>query len=163
MTNDQIPITKEFPLTQVPKYPKGGSWSLGLWAFGSLGVWSESFRFTFWPERFQQSAQRIIKLVHDSFLERDDGVVRDRDVFGTNFRATLGDVAEADAVSFFQFFRSILSIERMHLQRGDINQVARANELVVLVMFAQNVAHILAQETLDALAKFFHAVDVFLR
>ena len=33
---------------------------------------------------------------------------------------------------------------------------------VVLVVIAQDVADVLAQEALDALAEFLHAVDVFL-
>ncbi len=50
----------------------------------------------------------------------------------------------------------------MHLERGDVNKVARANELVVLAVLAQDVTDILAKEALDALAKFLHAFDVHL-
>jgi hypothetical protein len=42
------------------------------------------------------------------------------------------------------------------------DQEARADELVVLVVVAQHVTDVLAQEALDALAEFLHAVDVFL-
>ena len=40
------------------------------------------------------------------------------------------------------------------------DQKARADKFIMQLMFAQNVANVLAQETLDALAKFLHAVDV---
>ena len=48
----------------------------------------------------------------------------------------------------------------MHLERGDADEEARAGKTVVLVVVAQHVAHVLAQEALDALAELLHAVDV---
>ena len=48
----------------------------------------------------------------------------------------------------------------MHLERGGVDEEARADELVVLVVIAQDVADVLAQEALDALAEFLHAIDV---
>ena len=50
----------------------------------------------------------------------------------------------------------------MHFQRGGVNEEARADEFVVLVVVAQDVADVLAEETLDALAEFLHAIDVLL-
>ena len=61
-----------------------------------------------------------------------------------------------------QILEPVLRIEGVHLQRGDIDEKTRTDELLVLLMFAQNVAHVLAQEAFDALAKFLDAVDVFL-
>ncbi len=55
-----------------------------------------------------------------------------------------------------------VGVERVHLQRGHVDEEPRADELVVLVVVAQHVADVLAQEALDALAEFLHAVDVFL-
>jgi hypothetical protein len=49
-------------------------------------------------------------------------------------------------------------VERVHLERGDVGEEARADELLVLVVFAQHVAHVLAQEALDALAELLHTV-----
>ena len=63
---------------------------------------------------------------------------------------------------FFRSADAILRIERMHFERRGVDQKARADELLVLVMLAQNVAHVLAQEALDALAEFLHAVHVHL-
>jgi hypothetical protein len=41
--------------------------------------------------------QRIIIIIHNPLLERDDGVVGDVDIFWTNFGAALGDIAEPEA------------------------------------------------------------------
>ncbi len=41
---------------------------------------------------------RIVELVDDPFLERNDRVVGDVDVFGADLGAALGDVAVADSV-----------------------------------------------------------------
>jgi hypothetical protein len=51
----------------------------------------------------------------------------------------------------------------VHLERGDVDQEARADELVVQVMLAQDVAHVLAEKALDALPELLHPVDVPLR
>ncbi len=48
----------------------------------------------------------------------------------------------------------------MHLERGHVDEKPRPDELVVLVMVAQHVAHILAQEALDALPELLDAIDV---
>ena len=41
-------------------------------------------------------------------------------------------------------------------------QESRTDELVVQVVIAQDVADVLAEEALDALAEFLHAIDVAL-
>ena len=51
----------------------------------------------------------------------------------------------------------------MHLERRGVDQETRADELLVLVVIAQHVADVLAQEALDALAELLHAIDVRLR
>src|SRR5260221_308266 len=50
----------------------------------------------------------------------------------------------------------------MHLKRSSVNQKSRPDKLLMLFMITQNMTHILTQETLDAFAKFLHAVDVLL-
>jgi hypothetical protein len=47
----------------------------------------------------------------------------------------------------------IFGIERMHFERGDIDQISRPNELFMHAMIAQHVTNILAKETLDALSE----------
>src|SRR5690349_14586877 len=41
-------------------------------------------------EESRQQRERIVVLIDDTFLERDDRVVRDGDVFGTDLGAALG-------------------------------------------------------------------------
>jgi hypothetical protein len=48
----------------------------------------------------------------------------------------------------------------MHFEAGDSNEEARARELLLLVVFAKDVAHILAEKAFDALAKLLDAVDI---
>ena len=54
----------------------------------------------------------------------------------------------------------VAGVERIHLQLRRVDQEPRADELVVQIVIAQNVAHVLAQETFDALAEFLRPVDV---
>ena len=61
-----------------------------------------------------------------------------------------------------QILHAIFGIERMHFERGGVDQETRADEFVVHVMIAQHVADVLAQEAFDALAEFLHAVDILL-
>ena len=109
---------------------------------------------------FSSSAERIVELVHDSLLERDDRVVRDGDVLRADLGAALGDVAQADAVLLPQVRDPVFGVERVHLERRDVHQEPRADELVVHAMLPQDVADVLTQEALDALPVLLHPVDV---
>src|SRR3989442_12179495 len=51
----------------------------------------------------------------------------------------------------------------MHLQRGGIDKISRTDEFVVKVVLPQDLADILAKETLDALSEFLDPVDILLR
>src|SRR3954464_11906172 len=44
----------------------------------------------------QQLCDRIVKAIDDPLLERDDGILRDRNVFGTDFCTAPCDVAVPD-------------------------------------------------------------------
>ena len=57
---------------------------------------------------------------------------------------------------------AILAVDRVHLEPGDAHEESRAGELVLELVRAQHVADVLAQEALDALAEFLHAIDVAL-
>jgi len=48
----------------------------------------------------------------------------------------------------------------MHFEAGDSNEEARASELLLLVVFAKDMAHVLAEKAFDALSKLLHAVHV---
>ena len=79
-----------------------------------------------------------------------------------DLRAALGDVAIADPLLPSQFLDPIFRVERMHFERGGVNEKARPDELVVHVMVAQHMADVLAKKALDAFAEFLHAIDVLL-
>ena len=64
---------------------------------------------------------------------------------------------------FLRSPKPVGGVERMHLERRRVDEEARADELVVLVVIAQHVADVLAEEALDALAELLHAIDVALR
>ena len=54
-----------------------------------------------------------------------------------------------------------MRVERVHVQLGDPHEEARAGErLLVLLVVADDVADVLAQEALDALAELLDALDV---
>ena len=63
---------------------------------------------------------------------------------------------------FAQFLDPIFGIERMHLQRGRVNQKTRPDKSIVHLMIAQDVADVLAKKAFDAFPKFLHAIDVLL-
>src|ERR1700739_5007371 len=50
----------------------------------------------------------------------------------------------------------------MHLQRRDVHEKARTDELVVHVVIAQHVADVLTEKTLNALSKLLNAIGVLL-
>src|SRR4051794_3623191 len=99
----------------------------------------------------QQLRDRVVQLVDDAFLERNEGVVGNRDPFRADLRAALGDVAVPDSVSLLEISRPMFRVDRVHLQRRGVEQVTRTDELVEERMIAQHVADVLAEETLDAL------------
>src|SRR5271168_118330 len=82
------------------------------------------------------------------------------DVLGANLSATLRDVTETDAKLFLQHPRSGDAVERMHLKRSRTYEEPRATKLLLLAVVSQDVADILAEEALDALAKFLYAIYV---
>src|SRR5690348_13227264 len=109
-----------------------------------------------------QAKDRVVKLVHNAFLERNDGIVCDVNAFGTDLGATLSDVAEADAERFFQERSARSGVERMHFEAGDADEKSGAAVFAMLGMVAKDVANVLAEETFNAFAKFLSAVHVVL-
>ena len=53
-------------------------------------------------EHPEEPGDRIIELINHPFLERDDRVVGDLDVFRADHGAALGDVAVADALGLLE-------------------------------------------------------------
>ncbi len=107
--------------------------------------------------------QRVEPPSGHALLHRDDRVVGDLDVLGADLGAALGDVAEAQAEVVLRDVAPVGLVGRVHLQLGDPHQEPRPGErrLVVLVV-ADRVAGVLAQEALNALAELLRPVHVLL-
>ena len=105
----------------------------------------------------------IVVLVDDTLFERDDGIVGNRDAFGTDLGAALCDVAQADAHFVPDDFGPVHVVDRMHFQSRHAHQKTRPAEANLLMMLAQYVADILTEKALDALAEFLDAVRLHLR
>jgi len=149
-------ITKCFALMFVPSI----SPSLTMPSYLSKNAWwmTSTIRLAGLEKTAPEvAANRIVEVIHHAFFERYDGIVSDGDMLGTNISATLGDVTKTDTLRLLQFGHTILGVKRVHLQRGSVNEEARADEFLVLVMVTQNVADVLAEKTFDALAEFLHA------
>src|SRR2546425_596763 len=93
-------------------------------------------------------------------LERDDGVVGDPDVLGADVLAALGDVAHAKARLAGQQRRAVGRVFGGRLQPGHPHHVARPVVGGLLVVVAQDVADVLAEEALDALAELEHPLHI---
>src|SRR5262245_19417020 len=111
-----------------------------------------------------QPDQRVVLRVDDPFLERDDAVVRDLDVFGTHLRTTFRDVAQTKARLLLRQPLAVVGVERVHVEFGKPDEEPRAREaLLVLIVVADHVAGVLTEEALDALAELLRPLDIDLR
>src|SRR5438093_772081 len=111
-------------------------------------------------EEAQESAERIVKLIHYALLQRNNRVVRNGDILRTNVGAAFRDVAISNPERLLQFRQTIRRIQWMHFKRRNVHQKTWPDELLVQMMLAQDMANILAQIALDAFAKFLNPVDV---
>src|SRR5437667_3404800 len=111
----------------------------------------------------KKHSQGIVKLVHYALLERDDGVVRNVNLFGTNLRAALRDIAIAQAKLILEQARAVEPVQRMHFEAGHSNEESRAGELFLLVVLAKYVTNVLTQKTFDTLTKLLDPVHIQLR
>src|SRR6185369_15091947 len=105
---------------------------------------------------------RVVELVDDPFLERDDRVVGDLDVLRADLGAALGDVAVADAATVLEIPTPVRFVDRMHLEPRGPDEEARTHERALGLVVAQDVADVLAQEAFDALPVLLDALDVLL-
>jgi len=108
----------------------------------------------------EQHGQRIVKLVHHALFERDDGIVGNSNLLGADLGATFGDVAKTQAELILEKGCAMAAVERMHFEAGDSNEEARAGELLLLVVFAEDVTDVLAEKAFDALSKLLDAVYI---
>ena len=110
----------------------------------------------------QQFGDWVIVSVYDAFFERNNCVIGYFYFLGTDMSAALSDIAESNTFRLLKLLKSVFSIEWVHLQSGNVNQGAWADELIVQMMLTEYMADILTKETLDALTKFLNPVDVTL-
>jgi hypothetical protein len=108
----------------------------------------------------KEHGERVVKFVHHALLEWDDGIVRDSNLLGTNFRTTFGYIAETEAELILEQASAVAAVERMHFEAGDSNEEAWTGELFLFVVFAKDVTDVLAEKTFDALTELLHAVDI---
>ena len=108
----------------------------------------------------EQLLQGIEVTVHQALFEWNDRVLGNRYQLGAHLPATSCDVAVTDVVLVPQIADPVFGIKRMHFEGSSIDKQARTDKFVVLVVFSQDMAHVLAEKTLDALAKLLHALDV---
>src|SRR3990172_8868191 len=96
----------------------------------------------------------VVVLGHDALLERNDGVVGDVDVLGADLGAAFRDVAEPETRLEPGEVLAVVGVQRVHVQLRQPHEEARAGEgRLVLLVVADDVADVLAQEALDALAE----------
>src|SRR5437867_7131874 len=112
------------------------------------------------PEPAPEAAQGVVEVVHDAFLQRDDGIVGDVDRLRADLRAALRDVAEADPGLLPEVSGARGDVERVHLEARQADEEAGAREVILLVVVPEHVTDVLAEEALDALAELLHPVDV---
>src|SRR2546426_9168284 len=104
-----------------------------------------------------------IEFVSHPLLERDDPVVGDVDVLRADLGTALRDIAQSDARVPLGELRPILGVERVHVEARDVDEEARHGEdPLLLLVVADDVAHVLTQEALDALVELLDAIDVLL-
>src|SRR6476620_3150651 len=106
--------------------------------------------------------ERVVVAADDSLLHRDDRVVGDLDVLGADLGAALRDVAHPDTLLVAGEVSAVVpGVERMHVELGGADEEPGAGErLLVLLVVTHDVARVLAQEALDALAELLRALDV---
>src|SRR5580704_4292049 len=85
------------------------------------------------------------------------------DVLRTHLGAALGDVAVAETALLARQLAAIEDVFRMHLEGRDAHEEAWSVEAIGEAVRAVDVADVLAQEALDALAELVEAIDILLR
>src|SRR5689334_16588535 len=113
------------------------------------------------PDLRAEPHQRVELPVRYALLHRDDRVVGDLDALGADLGAALGDVAHAEAGCVLGHLDPVVLVQRVHVQLGVPEEEAGSGEgRLVLLVVTDDVAGVLAQEALDALAELLAALDV---
>src|SRR5690625_1063057 len=106
---------------------------------------------------------RVITVTDYPLFHRDNRVVGDGDALRTDLGAALGDVAQPQAGVVLGEVAAVGGVQRVHLQLRQPDEHPRPRErLLVLLVVADHVADVLAQEALDALAELLGALHIHL-
>ena len=95
-----------------------------------------------------QPHQRIVEAVDDPFLQRNDGVVGDADVFRACFGAATGDVAQARSALVLDFLNAVVGVEGVHVKAGQAHHESGTGEVLLGFAVTQDVAGVLTEEAL---------------
>ena len=82
-------------------------------------------------------------LVNDALLQRNNSIIGNGDALRTDLGTAFGDVAVTDAVHVFELLGAVLSVERMHLEGGRVNEEPRTDELLMLGVIAKDMTNVL--------------------
>ena len=131
------------------------------WPSASKGSLIYAFPF---PNLRTQPTYRVIFHIDYALLHWDDRVISDLDVLRADLGTTLGDVAHSKTMLFLRLLLSVTeSIQWMHIKFRYSNKESwTSKRLLVLFMVANNMAGVLAEETLDALSEFLAPFDIHL-
>lgn len=95
-------------------------------------------------EQPHQLGDGVVEAVDDAFLERDDGVIGNVNMFRTDFRAAFCDVAVAQAGFLFDQFHAVIGVERVHFQGRQAHEKARPGKgRLVVIVIADDMADVL--------------------
>lgn len=120
--------------------------------------------FLFAAENFaEEPPHGVEETVGNALFQGNYGVVRDVNLLRADLRAAFGDVAPADPGGVLHKFRAVGAVVGVHLQPGQPDKKAGAGKFGFLFVLPQNVANVLAQKALNALAEFLHPVHVVLK
>ena len=113
------------------------------------------------PHESPDPGNGVVKGTGHALLQRNNGIVSDVDVFGTDLRTAFGDVAQANAEGILELAQAVCCIEGMHGQGSDAHHEAWSGK-VVAPMVTQHMTDVLAQEAFNALVELLQTIDIIL-
>ena len=83
-------------------------------------------------------------------------------MFRACFGAATGDVAQARATLVLDFLNAVVGVEGVHVKAGQAHHESGTGEVLLGLAVTQDVAGVLTEEALDALAELLHPIDILL-
>src|ERR1700722_16581938 len=108
-----------------------------------------------------QKADGVVLDIDDPLLHGDDGVIGDLDVFRADLGTALGDVAEPEASLFADEVLAVQGVVGVHVELRVADEEAGPGERrLVFLVVSDDMAGVLAQKALDALAELLRALHI---